>query len=260
MLQSYGIVTPGIIAVKTWMNTARGMWLLWGLAAVACYLASVWVIVRPVPVRILYEGMAPIAPYRWVKPPTNLAASNEPPKPWTGSIAFRANASEPSSFATGDGQMIAVFRQGAVAPRDGETAVRVTLTPLDAESLAPAPAGSRYDGNAYRIDAVYGGSGVPAALRLPMTVVLRYARHSESLLRLDEPTWTPLSATAVPESMQIFAMTDRLGVFVAAGPPLPGVVSPLWAYAASVVVLLLAGLAFLRGRRAVSKGSGVTSG
>ena len=82
-----------------------------------------------------------------------------------------------------------------------------------------------------------------------MTVVLRYARHSTNLLRLDGSSWTSLSATAVPESMQIFAMSDRLGAFVSAGPPPGGSVSPWWAYAASIAVLLLAGLAFLRGQR-----------
>jgi len=231
------------------MITTRRAWLLWGFAAVACYLAMVRVFVNPVPIRILYEGMAPLPPYRWVKPPAELGAGNEAPKPWTGTVAFKTTGSDPTSLATGDGQVIAVFRQGALVPRAGEVALRITLTPLDPESLAPTPAGLRYDGNAYRVDAMYAGSGEAASIRLPVTIVLRYARHSEHLLRLDGSTWTRLTANWVPESMQIFAMTGRLGAFVAAGPPPGGTTSPWWAYVASIVVLLLASLAFLRGRR-----------
>ncbi len=231
------------------MVIARRSWLLWGLAAAACYLASAWVIVRPIPVRILYEGMAPMPPYRWVKPPAELSAGNEQPKPWSGSIPFLPTGSQPGSFATGDGQVIAVFRQGAIEPRPGETSVRVTLTPLDAETVAPPPAGQRFDGNAYRIEAVYAAGSAPATIRLAGTVVLRYARHAESLLRLDGSTWTPLIATAVPESMQIFASTDRLGIFVAAGPPRPPRAADWWAYAVAAAVLLLAAAAFVYGRK-----------
>jgi len=231
------------------MIATRRAWLLWGLATVACYLVSVWAVMRPVPVRILYEGMAPLPPYRWIAPPRELTSGNETPKPWSGTIAFHANGSVPMSFATGDGQIIAVFRQGAVTPRAGETAVRVTLTPVDPEGLGRAPAGLRFDGNAYRVETVYVGSAETAGTILPITIVLRYARHATALLRLDGTSWTNLSGTAVPESMQIFAMTDRLGAFVAAGPPQTRTVSPWWAYAASAVLLLLAALMFLRGRR-----------
>ncbi len=243
------MVTPGKIGVKTFMLTIRRAWLLWGLAAAVCYMASVWTVVRPVPVRILYEGMAPLPRYRWVTPPADLAAGNEPPKGWSASIPFLPRGLQPGSFATGDGQVIAVIRQGAILRHPGEASVRVTLTPLDAAALAPPPAGMRFDGNAYRVEAVYDASGDPATIRIPATIVLRYARHAEELLRLDGSTWTGLIATTVPESMQIFATTDRLGVFVTAGPPWGGRAGPWWAYAASIVVLLLASVAFLRGRR-----------
>lgn len=231
------------------MIAVRRAWLLWGVASAACYLVAVWAVMRPVPVRILYEGMAPLPPYRWVTPPPDLAAGNETPRPWNGLIEFHANGSVPMSFATGDGQIIAVFRQGTVTPRSGETSVRVTLTPLDPATLGRAPEGLRFDGNAYRVEAVYAGSGETAATRLPVTIVLRYARHATALLRFDGSTWTGLSATSVPESMQIFATSERLGAFVAAGPPQTRAVSPWWAYAASAVLLLLAGLVLLRGRR-----------
>jgi hypothetical protein len=227
---------------------ARRAWPLWGIAAAVAYVATVWLAVRPLPIRILYEGMAPLPPYRWVNPPAELAGTNAPPTPWTGAISYRAESSEPTSLASGDGQVIAVFRQGALAPRAGEAAARVTLTPLDPATLAPPPAGLRFDGNAYRIDAVYAASGAPAVLRLPVTVVLRYARHSTTLWRFDAPAWTRLPATVVPESMQIFATSDRLGAFVAAGPPAAGAATSWWAYAAGAALLLLAGLALLRGR------------
>jgi hypothetical protein len=231
------------------MIAARRAWLFWGVATAACYLVAVLAVMRPVPVRILYEGMAPLPPYRWVTPPPELASGNETPKPWNASIEFHASGSVPMSFATGDGQVIAVFRQGAVTPRPGETSVRVTLTPLDPSTVARAPEGLRFDGNAYRVEAVYPGSGEAAALTLPVTIVLRYARHATALLRFDGSTWTGLSATAVPESMQIFATSERLGAFVAAGPPQTRAVSPWWAYAASALLLFLAMLVLLRSRR-----------
>lgn len=224
------------------------------MSAAALYLIAIWATAQSVPVRLLYEGMAPLPPYRWVRPPTNLANTNELPRPWSDAIPFRGSASQSNSLATGDLQIIAVFRQNALSPHPGESEVRVTLTPLDPMTVGPPPAGLQFDGNAYRVDAVYAGSRERAALREPITVVLRYPRHAEQILRSDNGTWMmTLPASLVPESMQILTSTDRLGVFVAVGP----VGSPRsggWpAYIAAALVLVVAVAAFLLGRRRATR-------
>lgn len=153
------------------MRTRRGLWhrmLLPGLAVIAAYLAAV-AVTPPAPHgRTLHDGLLPQPPYRWVHPPGGRAGDNEPPKPYTTFLPFLAGGSVPAEFATDDLQ--ATLPAGVVEPRSGEARARVTLTPLDPETLAPPPSGRRFDGTAYRMSVVYDASGAPVALRGPVTV------------------------------------------------------------------------------------------
>lgn len=223
----------------------------WGIAAVIVYLAAGALTWTRVPPRLLFEGEAPPAPYRWVRPPAALAGTNERPEPGTGTVTFTPAGSGGASILTGDGQAGIIFPHNVVAPRDGGSPVRVTITPLDPGAWAPPPRGLRFDGNAYRFDAAY-ASGAPVDLRGPVTPVLRYPRHATILLRSTDHAWTALNAKRVEASLQIFAASDRLGVFVAAAPT-EGITTSWLGYAAvgagALAVIAGAAAAVLARRR-----------
>lgn len=189
-----------------------------GIAAGACYLAAGTLVWPAVPLKILYEGEAPPLPYRWVHPPANLPEPNQPPTPGSGTIALTPTGSQSASVLTDDGQAAIILRFGAIAPRDGASSVTVRIIPLDPATLPAPPPGMRFDGNAYRMDAVY-DTGGPITLRTSATPVLRYPKHATVLLRFSGSGWTSLETHVVGGSLQLFGPTDTLGTFVAAAPP-----------------------------------------
>jgi len=194
------------------------IWVIGGLASAAAYLAiAAWTGGGLPTARVLYDGIAPLPPYRWVRPPANLSQANEQPEPGAGSIALTLSGSEPRAITSGDDQAAVVLMRDAIAPKVGESSVRVTLTPLDPAPLPPPPAGMRLDGNGYRIAARYARSGAPAVLRKPANVILRFPTTGTQLLRLTGGSWTLLKTTTLPPAMQDVADTLDLGTFVAAG-------------------------------------------
>jgi hypothetical protein len=196
--------------------------LLPGIVVIAAYLAAVAVMPPAPHARVLYDGLVPQPPYRWVRPPSGRQGDNERPQPYATVLPLRAGGSVPAEFATDDLQATITFPADVVEPRAGETKARVTLTPLDPETLGPPPSGRRFDGNAYRIEAVYEASGAPVKLRGPVTVVLRYAAHATTILRHektgDRAAWVRLPTTVYTGSQEDLAHSDTLGVFVASSP------------------------------------------
>lgn len=191
-----------------------GWWLAGGVAIAALYLATT-VLVWPFPLRLLYDGLVPLPPYRWVHPPASRARDNRPPLSGAGTLAL-GPPSPAAEISTDDDQALVTFPQGIVAPRSGESSVKVTIVPLDPVTVATAPNGQRFDGNAYRIEATYAASGAPAVLSALATVVLRYPVHATLMLRAQDPGWSPLKGQLFTGSQQILANTERLGVFTAA--------------------------------------------
>jgi hypothetical protein len=193
-----------------------------GIIIVALYLAAAAAFPAPPHARLLYDGLTPQPPYHWVHPPAGRAGDNEPPKPYTSYLPLQAGGSAAAEFDTDDLQATLALPANVVAPRAGETRARVTLTPLDPAALAAAPSGRRFDSNAYRIDVVYDASGAPVTLRGSVTVVLRYAAHATTILRLDSdggrPAWVRLPTTVFTGSQEDLAHSDTLGVFVASNP------------------------------------------
>ncbi len=230
-------VSPGIRPVA-----------LGGAAVALLYFLAASYVWPHVPVRILYEGSAPPLPYRWVRPPANLARDNQAPEAGTGTIALTPDGSASASILTNDAQAGVIFSRASIAPRPGATSARVRIAPLDPTSIAGPPAGARFDGNAYRVEATY-ATGEPAVLQKPVTPVLRYPVHATVLLRSTNTGWQPLDSRRVEEALQIFAQSDRLGAFVAAGPA--AAASSSWAaYAAAAAGIIAAVTAFaLAGRR-----------
>jgi len=194
-----------------------------------------------------FANGVPALPYRWVRPPANLRGGNVTPASGQGTLALRATGVDAGSVATDDAQAFVVLARHSVAPRAGEAAVRITITPLDPRGLPGLPPGLHIDGNAYRIEAVYAGSGEVVTLTKPATVVLQYPIHGLQLFRLSDATWAGLETVRFQTSLQVFAFTDRPGIFAAvgAGRPAPWYVSS-WPYLAATVLLLLLSVPLLR--------------
>jgi len=193
----------------------RARWVTWGVTAALAYIGAV-AVAWPVPVRLLYDGLAPLPPYRWVHPPAERASDNQAPQLGTGTITFGPSGSRAAEVATGDDQALVTFPQSVIAPRSGAPSVKVVITPLDPATVAPAPNGQRFDGNAYRIEANYATSAEPVILSGPVTVVLRYPVHGTLICRFTDPGWKTLPTNRFDGSQQVLANSDGLGIFVAA--------------------------------------------
>jgi hypothetical protein len=131
---------------------------------------------------------------------------------------------------TDDGQAVLIVPPDGIQARAGETSVRVTITPLDPATLGKPPAGMSYDGNAYRIDAVYSKSKQPAVIPIAKcpnsltqaskcaTVVLRFVyAGAKDIYRRDGDSWTPLGATVTHAALQAYGDTNMFGTFVVLG-------------------------------------------
>ena len=161
------------------------------------------------------DGLQPPAPYQWVKPPPDRAKDNKPPSGATGKIDLTSIGSA-GSHSTPDGQAQILFDSNSVPVPPGQTSVSVTITPLDPVKVAPPPPGGyHYDSNAYKYDAVYEPSGQPLAT-MTVTVVLSFATAADHIFRWNGSGWDQLPTTPAGPN-QLFAPTDRLGIFVAAG-------------------------------------------
>ena len=203
------------MTVRVVEHGPRARWVAWGVTAAFAYIGAV-AVAWPVPVRLLYDGLAPLPPYRWVHPPAERASDNQAPQLGTGTITFGPSGSRAAEVATGDDQALVTFPQSVIAPRSGEPSIKVVITPLDPATVAPAPSGQRFDGNAYRIEANYATSAEPAILTGPVTVVLRYPVHGTLICRFTDPGWKTLPTNRFDGSQQVLANSDGLGIFVAA--------------------------------------------
>jgi hypothetical protein len=195
--------------------------LVWGAVAALCYFLAVVVSHRAgLSVLLpLFDGLAPTTPYRWIVPPPEFRATNEQPLAGAASLTLTPTGSDPLSITTGDGQAAIIIAINVVEPRDGETEVKVTITPRDPGTVAPQSLQRFVNGNAYRFEATYGRSGAPAVFKKPVTVLLRYPIHATDMWRSGESEWTKLAATVFPTTLQLYAETPTLGTFVLTGPP-----------------------------------------
>lgn len=225
--------------------------LAWGAAAAALYIGAALATAASglLPVRPLYDGAAPPPPYRYVDPPADLADQNEPPLSETAHVEFGPDGSLYRTIGPDDTQCLVVFREKGIAPREGETRVRVTIRPLDPDGFPAVPEGLVAQGNAYRVTAVYDRSGEPAELTDPVDVILRYPVHGSAVLRARRGGWTNLVTTGAPASFQVFAESDDLGVFLAAGPPVQDGGRPWLPFAVGGAAVVAAGLGWFSARR-----------
>jgi hypothetical protein len=222
----------------------------WGVVAVAAYVSAALVVAnggRVMP-RPLYDGLAPAAPYRFASPPPDLAGDNEQPEPGKGVVDIVGKSSAPTSISTGDGQLQVVLQKGTFEARMKEKAVEVTMTPFVPPEPLDIGGGLRIEGNAYRVDAKYAKSDEVAGAKQDLTVVLRFPNNASVMVRREGNGWERLETQISAASLQLFAPTDRLGVFAGAGKP-----HSTWTkwvpYGAGVLGVLAGVVGYLSGRR-----------
>ena len=55
-------------------------------------------------------------------------------------------------------QAVVIFPPDSIVSRAGESEAQVSLTPLDVRAVPPPTSSVRFDGNAYRLEAIYAAS------------------------------------------------------------------------------------------------------
>jgi hypothetical protein len=225
---------------------AAGIYLL---VAGLGYSGGAWVL-RPI-----FDSAAPPPPYRWLKPPAELAADNIRAQGYTKTVPLTPSGSAETSVTTVDGQASLVLPKDSISPSPGQADVVIEMSPRDPLKIGPPPRGMVFDGNAYEVKASYKPSGEPAHLSgaAPVSLVLRYPIHANKILRWNGSAWETLKTTVAGPSLQVFSNIDDFGVFVAGGPPRPPSsgpgTTPWWAYAlAGGGLVLVAAAAIARNR------------
>jgi hypothetical protein len=229
-----------------------------GLAAAVLYLAvlSATAATSTHHVRPLFEGIGPAAPYRWVNPPKEFAAGNQPPSSLDTSI----EPGKTASLNTPDGQAIVNLAANAIPAHDPDTEVRGKIDPLDPATLGPLPAPLRADGNAYRVNLTYTPSGTPVgALSAPGNIALQIPEPADAIFfSTDGTSWQKLPTQTVGQPTLVGAAFAQPGLYLAAtSAPAANTSSSsgsTWpAYAVFAATIMLAAalgvLAFVRRRR-----------
>ena len=219
-----------------------------GAAVLVVYVATTWFArgLHPTTApRVLFDGFAPQAPYRWVNPPSELRSGNQKPSRAKGSGKLGPQGSEALSVATSDGQAFVSLSDGSISPHDGDTTGEAALTPLDPTQLGPLPGGTRFEGNAYHADVRYRPSGAPVTtFTKPATIALTASGPATELYySADGKTWTLLPTRALGAQAGLSSATNAPGYLVTAGHGAPYKLGgkrgmgPL-SYAALVVLIL----------------------
>jgi hypothetical protein len=181
----------------------------------------------------LLDGFGSLPPYRYASPPPNLQHSNQPPDHATSTLHLGPGGSTARVLSTPDLQITLVLSNGAFAAAPGETAVRVSMDPLDPRTLGPAPAGLTFVGNVYLVAARYEPSGTPLSnfskttdigLEYPGSATAGVAGPAHRLLRsTDGKRWTELPTRDSRGAQQATTTIRTLGYFVVAqvGPAAP---------------------------------------
>lgn len=239
-----------------------------GVVTIAAFLLLAWVSATwsPLGRGPVLDGLGPLAPYRWVRPPEGVPDEGAP---LSASFELEIDdaGSEPDVLFTPDDQVTLVMDRGAVAPAPGLTSVVIDVTPLDPDILGPLPGGLSPFGNAVAIDAADVGSfdgQVDVILLYPETTTLHATDH-EVLWSPDGEAWRRLDTTDTPATQQAQATLDAPGYVVVGAVPVPhpsasateagagserGSIAPLAVAVLGAALLVVAGVvARRRGRR-----------
>jgi hypothetical protein len=206
--------------------TTRSRALGAGLAIALAYAATaLWSgHLSPLARRPLLDGLAPPTAYRWVKPPPELAASNQKPTAGTFTAKLGNGGSKTGVFTTDDAQVTLILPEGSFADAEGQHSVQVAVDPL-AGAIAHPDDPLHVVGNVYLVEATYQPSGDAAKLANPATVVIVYpllandhGSHSIIWSKAGE-RWKALKTDDLPSIQQAGADIDELGYLAVAGQP-----------------------------------------
>jgi hypothetical protein len=197
-----------------------------GLAVVLVYVASAILsgLLSPLSSGPLLDGLAPPTAYRWVDPPSELAATNQKPTPGTFTVKLGNDGSKTAVFTTADAQVTVILPEGSFADAEGQRSVQVVVDPL-AGAIAHPDDPLRVVGNVYLVEATYQPSGDAAKLANLATVVIVYpllandhGSHSIIWSRSGE-RWEALDTDDLPSIQQAGADIEELGYLSVAGQP-----------------------------------------
>jgi len=179
------------------------------------------------PVRPLFDAAGGAVPYKWVKAPWYVASTNIKPRPSHQDIVFENGTSPQTGATSEDAQVILNLPQGALPPREGETAVRMSFTPLDPKKLAKPPGGMRPNGNAYRVQMAYQPSGAPLdALTKSGNVVMVVPDEAERMLySVDGKSWSELPTQTLGDPTTVGSAFNTAGYYLV-GTTLPEFTNP----------------------------------
>jgi hypothetical protein len=195
--------------------------LLISFAVAAClYLVAAMVTIGTTghPLRPLYEGVGPAAPYRWVHPPAAFKATNVPPLSSTQTIPLTPAGTAQTGSSAVDAQLVMNLPGGAIPASAPNTSVLLSITPVDPAKLGRLPPGLYSNGNAYLVTASYQPNklAIPGATK-PIDAVLRTPVPSVALLTSpDGKTWDRLTDHHIPGQAAVATTFTRFGYLLAA--------------------------------------------
>ena len=225
----------------------------WGALVVGVYLATAAATSRTLPIRPLFDGLAPPVPYRWVNPPADLKADNQKPEAAEQDLALKPEGNEEASVATLDAQATLIVPQGVFVSTTGDKSVHIEVTPRDPAQYGPPPPRLQYSGNAYELHATFQPSGAQAIPSREITVLLSHPVHATKIFLRDADRWTELATTTVPAALQVFAKTRLIGPVVAAGPATSSALR-WWTLGVASGIAAVLGVAFgIRERRRLAR-------
>jgi hypothetical protein len=213
----------------------------------------------------LLDGIGPPQDYRWVSPPPDLAATNQPPSSGVFPIALDPSGSQAATPVTSDNQITVIVPKGAFAAKAGQIEVSLTIDPVDPATLGSPGAGVTVFGNAYRLEATYQPSGDRAKLVLPLDAVLIYpvtpnlhAATHQLYTSPDGQAWTAQQGSDSLAQQQAEGPVPELGYVVVGGEAGPSPVTPSGGSSgssnAAIILIVLAACVGLIGLGLIVRG------
>ena len=219
--------------------------------------ALLWVVALLLAVpSVAHAHTDPLAPYRWVSPPPEVAGGNVAPLERTADVPAQRDRLPAVEVWTGDLQAVLSLPDTEL-PARARVTVSVGLQPRDAATLGRLPSPLSADGNAYAVFVTDGGG--PALLAAPGRLTLAVPHAATAVLYSpDGATWTVLE-TSEPAANPVEAPFERSGYYLAAadhplvaGVSSGGVSAPLVVGLVAVPIVAVGALVAL-GRRSTRR-------